>query len=137
VSLIFALDSQIYLLSLLDGAVNDAIHARTKETFAIYAGAIECALLPRRSSPVGDDIRLAGICFETELVLFMNERQRVQQLNDRGLSKILHQNVHADYPLTMAHFARLAEHPNFKPDIEPYLRKLSAAAQGVSVTANG
>ena len=136
-SLIFALDSQIYLLSLLDGAVNEAIHARTKETFAIYAGAIECALLPGHSSPVGDDIRLAGICFETELVLLMNGRQRVQQLNDRGLSKILHQNVHADYPLTMAHFARLAEHPNFKPDIEPYLRKLSAAAQGVSVTANG
>jgi hypothetical protein len=27
-SLIFALDSQIYLLSLLDGAVNEAIHAR-------------------------------------------------------------------------------------------------------------
>ena len=94
-SLIFALDSQIYLLSLLDGTVNEAIHARTKETFAIYAGAIECALLPRRSSPVGDDIRLAGICFETELVLFMNGRQRVQQLNDRGLSKILHRNVHA------------------------------------------
>lgn len=88
-SLIFALDSQIYLLSLLDGAVNEAIHARTKETFAIYAGAIECALLPRHSSPVGDDIRLAGICFETELVLLMNGRQRVQQLNDRGLSKIL------------------------------------------------
>jgi elongation factor 1-gamma len=136
-SLIFARDSQIYLLSLLDGTVNEAIHARTKEAFAIYAGGIECALLPRRSSLVGDDITLADICFATELVLFMNERQRVQQLNDRGLSKILHQNVHADYPLTMAHFARLAEHPNFKPDIEPYLRKLSAAAQGVSVKANG
>jgi elongation factor 1-gamma len=94
-------------------------------------------LSPRRSSLVGDDITLADICFATELVLFMNERQRVQQLNDRGLSKILHHNVHADYPLTMAHFARLAEHPNFKPDIEPYLRKLSAAAQGVSVTADG
>jgi hypothetical protein len=67
----------------------------------------------------------------------MNGRQRVQQLNDRGLSKIVHRNVHADYPLTMAHFARLAEHPNFKPDIESYLRKSSAAAQGVSVTANG
>jgi hypothetical protein len=31
----------------------------------------------------------------------------------------------------------LAEHPHFKPNIEPYLRKLSAAAQGVSVKANG
>jgi glutathione S-transferase len=136
-SLIFARDTQIYLLSLLDGTVNEAIHSRAKEGFAIYAAGIERALSPRRSSLVGDNITLADICFATELVLLMNERQRVQQLNDRGLSKILHQNVHADYPLTMAHFARLAEHPNFKPDIEPYLRKLSAAAQGVSVKANG
>ena len=136
-SLIFARDTQIYLLSLLDGTVNEAIHSRAKEGFAIYAAGIERALSPRRSSLVGDNITLADICFATELVLLMNERQRVQQLNDRGLSKILHQNVHADYPLTMAHFARLAEHPNFKPDIEPYLRKLSAAAQGVSVTADG
>jgi glutathione S-transferase len=67
----------------------------------------------------------------------MNEHQRVQQLNDRGLSKILHQNVHAEYPLMTAHLAQLAEHPNFKPDIEPYLRKLSGAAEGVSMTANG
>jgi glutathione S-transferase len=136
-SLIFARDTQIYLLSLLDGTVDEAIHARAKEAFAIYAAGIECALSPRRSSLVGDDVTLADICFATELTLFMNEHQRVRQLNDRGLSKILHQNVQADYPLMMAHFARLAEHPNFKPDIEPYLRKLSAAAEGDSVTANG
>ncbi len=134
-SLIFARDTQIYLLSLLDGTVNEAIHARAKGAFAIYADGIECALSPRRSSLVGDDITLADICFVTELVLFMNEHQRVQQLNDRGLSKILRQNVQADYPRMTAHFARLTEHPNFKPDLELYLRKLSAAAGGASVAA--
>lgn len=136
-SLIFARDTQIYLLSLMDGTVNEAIHSRAKEAFAIYAAGIECALSPRRSSLVGDDVTLADICFATELVLFMNEHQRVRQLSDRGLSKILHENVHADYPLLTAHFARLTEHPNFKPDLEPYLRKLSAAADAASVTASG
>ena len=120
----------------LDGTVNEAIHARAKEAFAIYAGGIERALLPRRSSLVGDNITLADICFETELVLLMNGRQRVQQLNDRGLRKILHRNVQADYPRMTAHFARLTEHPNFKPDLELYLRKLSAAADGASVAAS-
>jgi glutathione S-transferase len=129
-TLVFSRDTQIYLLSLLDGTVNEAIHARAKEAFAIYAAGIECALSPRRSALVGDDVTLADICFVTELTLFMNEHQRVRQLNDRGLSRILHQNVHEDYPLMTAHFERLAEHPNFKPDIEPYLRKLSAAADG-------
>ena len=136
VSLIFARDTQIYLLSLLDGTVNEAVHARAKEAFAIYAAGIECALSPCLNSLVGDSITLADICFATELTLFMNEHQRVRQLNNRGLSRILHQNVHTDYPLMMAHFARLAEHPNFRPDLEPYLRKLSAAAEAGSAAAS-
>ena len=103
---------------------------------AIYAAGIECALSPCLNSLVGDGITLADICFATELTLFMNEHQRVRQLNDRGLSRILHQNVRTDYPLMMAHFARLAEHPNFRPDLEPYLRKLSAAAEAGSAAAS-
>ena len=37
VSLIFARDSQIYLLALSDGTVDAAIHARAKQAFEIYA----------------------------------------------------------------------------------------------------
>src|SRR5712692_1577581 len=36
VSLVFARDSQIYLLSLMDGSVNEAIQARARDAFAIY-----------------------------------------------------------------------------------------------------
>jgi glutathione S-transferase len=129
VSLIFARDTQIYLLSLLDGTVNESIHTRAKEAFAIYAAGIEQALSSRGGSLVGDGITLADICFATELTLFMNEHARVRQLNERGLSKILHQNVATEFPRMLAHFAGLAEHPHFKPDLEPYLRKLSAAAE--------
>jgi glutathione S-transferase len=128
VSLIFARDSQIYLLSLLDASTTPEVHRKTKEAFEIYAAGIERALSPNRSFLVGDGLTLADICFAAELTLFMNERRRTAQLDARGLSAILHERLDSDYPLAMAHFARLVEHPAFKPDIEPYLRKLSADA---------
>jgi len=40
VSLVFARDSQIYLLALSDGTVDAAIHARAKRAFAIYASGL-------------------------------------------------------------------------------------------------
>src|SRR6476619_7805029 len=98
VSLVFARDSQIYLLALMDGTVNETIQARAREAFAIYASGIEQALSPGRRALVGSDISLADICFATELALFMNEHQRADRLKARGLAKILHPQVDRDYP---------------------------------------
>jgi hypothetical protein len=52
----------------------------------------------------------------------------VDKLRARGLEKILHRRVDRDYPRMTAHFARLLQHQNFKADLEPYVKKLSAAA---------
>jgi len=128
VSLIFARDSQIYLLALSDGTVDVAIHARAKQAFAIYASGLEQALSPQRKTLVGDDISLADICFAAELALFMNEHARAAQLNERGLDKILHADIRNDYPLVFAYFARLVDHEHFRPDLKPYVQKLSSKA---------
>ena len=128
VSLVFARDSQIYLLALSDGTVDAAIHARAKQAFAIYASGIEQALSPRRETLVGSEVSLADICFVTELALFMNEHARAAQLNERGLQKILHAGVQNDYPLVFAHFARLVDHQHFRPDLKPYVEKLLSKA---------
>jgi glutathione S-transferase len=98
VSLVFARDSQIYLLALWNGTVDAVIQARAKEAFAIYASGLEQALSPRRDTLVGNSISLADICFAAELALFMNEHARVKQLSDRGLDKILHDEVRNEYP---------------------------------------
>lgn len=124
VSLVFARDTQIYLLALSDGTVNAAIHARAKEAFAIYASGLEQALSSRRDTLVGDGITLADICFAAELALFMNEHPRARQLSEHGLDKILHQGVENDYPLMFAHFARMVDHEHFRPDLKPYVEKL-------------
>ena len=128
VSLVFARDSQIYLLALSDGTVDAAIHARAKQAFAIYASGLEQALLPRREVLVGDRLSLADICFAAELALFMNEHARAALLKERGLDKILHTRVENDYPLVFAHFARLIAHEHVRPDLKPYVEKLLSKA---------
>jgi glutathione S-transferase len=128
VSLVFARDSQIYLLALSDGTVDAAVHARAQAAFAIYASGLEQALSPRRDTLVGNSISLADICFAAELALFMNEHARGKQLNERGLDKILHSGVRNDYPRVFAHFDRLVEHEHFRPDLEAYVEKLLSKA---------
>jgi hypothetical protein len=77
---------------------------------------------------VGNNITLADICFAAELALFMNEHARAEQLSERGLDKILHAGFPNDSPLLFAHFARLLDHEHFRPDLKPYVEKLSSRA---------
>jgi elongation factor 1-gamma len=128
VSLVFARDTQIYLLALSGGTIDVAIHARAKEAFAIYASGLEQALSPQRDTLVGNSISLADICFAAELALFMNEHARAEQLSARGLDRILYPGVQHDYPLMFGHFARLVEHEHFRPDVKLYVEKLLSKA---------
>ena len=128
VSLVFARDSQIYLLALSAGTVDAAIHARAREAFAIYASGLDQALSPRRNTLVGSGITIADICFAAELALFMNEHARAAQLSERGLERILHPGIRNDYPLVFAHFDRLVDHEHFRPDLKPYVEKLLSRA---------
>ncbi|MGY3529963.1 MULTISPECIES: glutathione S-transferase family protein [Bradyrhizobium] len=128
VSLVFARDTQIYLLALSGGTVDAAIHARAKDAFAIYAAGIEQALSPRREALVGDGISIADICLAAELALFMNEHGRIEQLHRQGLDRILHPGVLDAYPRMFAHFARLVEHEHIRPDLKPYVEKLRSKA---------
>jgi len=123
-SLVFARDSQIYLLSLMSGTVTSEIHARARESFATWAGGIDRALAPDRRWLVGDDVTLADICFAAEIALFFNERARHSALESQGLAPILHGKFDADYPRAIAHLERLRRHRAFAPEMDPYLKKL-------------
>ena len=46
-SLVFARDSQIYLLSLVSGTVSPEIHSRMRDGFKVYLGGINQALSSR------------------------------------------------------------------------------------------
>jgi glutathione S-transferase len=125
-SLVFARDSQIYLLALRDKVPAD-VQARAREAFAVYLSGIEQALAPARRYLVGDDVTLADICYVAELTLFSNERPRGHALAEQGLEPILHDGIARDFPRAMGHYDRLCRHPAFAPDVAPYLAKLAAA----------
>jgi glutathione S-transferase len=127
-SLVFARDSQIYLLALRDPDFAADIHARAAEAFAIYAAGIDQALQPDRRFLVGDGLSLADICFVAELCLFLNERHHRLTLDKRGLTPILHEQWREAFPRASGHLDRLIDHPAFAPDVQPYLQKLHARA---------
>jgi elongation factor 1-gamma len=127
-SLVFARDSQTYLLGLRDPDFAAEIHARAAEAFATYAAGIDQALQPDRRFLVGDALSLADICFVAELCLFMNERHHRETLAKRGLAPILGEQWREQFPSASGHFDRLIDHPAFAPDVQPYLQKLYARA---------
>jgi glutathione S-transferase len=125
-SLIFARDSQIYLLALGSDSLSEEIYNRTRDAFAVYMAGINAALLGR-GFIVGDHLTLADVCFVAELALFHNEKPRAQDLKKRGLGPILSENLEERFADAIAHFARLAKHPAFAPDVIPYLEKIEHA----------
>jgi len=130
-SLVFARDTQIYLLSLMSGTVSTETHARARDGFAVYAAGINQALSPDREFLVGDSITIADICFVAELSLFFNEKKSAGELKKKDLKPILHARVDAEFPRAFAHLSRLRKHPAFAPDVEPYLAKFETASEQV------
>jgi glutathione S-transferase len=124
-SLVFARDSQIYLLALGSEALSAEIHSRTRNAFGIYLAGINRALSPDRGFVVGNGLTLADICFVAELALFYNEKPWASDLEKRGLEPIVNPNIDAKFPRAMAYFTRLAKHPAFAPDVGPYLEKIN------------
>jgi elongation factor 1-gamma len=125
-SLVFARDSQIYLLSLINGSVSSETHTRMRDSFKVYLAGINQALSPDREFLVGESISIADICFVAELALFFNERARSGELSKKGFGLILHEGTDAEFPRAFSHFARLGKHAAFAPDVEPYLKKIES-----------
>jgi len=127
-SLVFARDSQIYLLALGSETLSAEIHSRARDGFRTYLGGINQALAPDREFVVGNSITLADICFVAEFSLFHNEKARAAELVKQGLKPILSAAVDEEFPQAMSHFIKLSKHPAFAPDVEPYLAKIEKVA---------
>lgn len=130
-SLVFARDSQVYLLALMSGSTSAETHARARDAFAVYVAGIDQALASGREFLVGSDVTLADICFVAELSLLFNEKTSVSALERQGLDPILHANVDTQFARAMGHLARLRKHPAFAPDVDPYLTKLGVPTAGL------
>lgn len=121
-SLVFARETQIYLLSLSEDQLAPRDRARAKEALIAFSSGIEHALTKNGAFLVGNDVTIADICFASEFALLATERRRSDRLASYGLTPLLHVDFASDYPLLTAHFGRLLEHPAFKQELEPYTK---------------
>ncbi|MCH9672646.1 MAG: glutathione S-transferase [Gammaproteobacteria bacterium] len=121
-SLVFARDSQIYLLASgsPDGITAD-IHARAADAFAVYMRGAEQSLAAGQGFIDGSGgLTLADICFVAEITLFARERKLGERVRELGLVPI----DWSAYPAAVAHFEALAKHPAAAPDVGPYLESI-------------
>lgn len=124
-SLLFARDTQIYVLALRAGSVSADLHRSTGQAFASYMGGIEQALRGPGGFLVGDRLTLADICFVAELALLHNEHLHAGLLQRSELRPMLAEASRAEFPLAFAHFERLRRIDAIAADIEPYLQSLA------------
>jgi elongation factor 1-gamma len=124
-SLVFARESQIYILGFRNAEPSADIHARAAQAFDTYMTGINRGLRPGREFLVGENVTLADICFAAEFTLFSRDRAQGPALANLGLSPIVHDALAETFPLAMAHYEKLCAHVAFAPDIAPYREALA------------
>jgi elongation factor 1-gamma len=134
-SLVFARDSQIYLLALGTEAFSTETYHRMRDAFQAYLRGINQALSSDLQFIAGEHLSLADICFVAEIALFHNEEPYAAYLEKRGLTPILNQDAQLLYPCAVSHFARLSKDPGFAPDVLPYLEKIDRLSASRSRTS--
>ncbi|MEC9247461.1 MAG: glutathione S-transferase [Pseudomonadota bacterium] len=132
-SLIFARDSQIYLLSLMKNTLTNEIYNSTKVALSEWLNGIEGALSSNKFISSGY-LSLADVCFVCEMALLANEQLYDPLLTERKLEFLLHEKLYDQFPKSWKHFNLLCEHSAFKPDLQPYLSKLNTKREMSNVT---
>lgn len=114
ISLVFARDSQHYLLAIGDRKLSADGHERASGGFRSYLGALEQALA-HGDYLCGEALTLADIAFACEFALFARERKAVDYLGELGLPVI---SGMAPYPRAQALLDRLCAHPAFAAELK-------------------
>ena len=127
-SLVFARDSQIYLLSFRADGPTAAIHESAARAFATWMTGIERALATGGGHIAGPDLtpRRHLLRLRTRAVFAREGAGR--RVAKSGLAPIVTGSLADDYPRAVEHFAALRAHPAFAPDLGPYLEKIEADA---------
>jgi elongation factor 1-gamma len=123
-SLVFARDSQFYLLALGGKDLTIEIHDRARAAFESYMSAIERALTSCEYI-AGNELTLADICFVCEYSLFSRERAWKRTIEKLGTTPI----DWSQYSRAKAHYDVLSKHPQFVDELTPFREKLASHMQ--------
>ena len=125
-SLIFARQSQIYLLALSKSTCTTEIQKETARFFDIYLRGVESALSGNLHGIVNDKLSIADICFVCEICQVSRERAHLATISENQLDRVYNfDTLSLEFPNAMAHFDRLCNNEFFSPDINSLMSKLA------------
>jgi len=129
VSLIFARQSQVYLLALSQNKCNENIHQDTSNALNNYLIGMNRALSDSSDGLVNNKLSIADICFVCEICQISRERAHIEKLNKLSLELIYNRKLlNTSFEHAMRHFDNLCARREFSPDIAPLMSKLSSIA---------
>ena len=122
-ALLFARDSQIYLLAIGDRTVSGEIYRSMESALRKYVSGIDTAL--QNSEYIcGDEMTIADICFACELCLFAREKVAFRILTKIDMVP-LWPILESEFPRALDHFSKLIEAPGIAEDVGPYMNKIA------------
>ena len=129
VSLIFARQSQVYLLALSQNKCNEVVHKETSDALNNYLTGMNRAMSDSSDGLVNNKLSIADICFVCEICQISRERAHIEKLNKLNLEFIYNRKLlNTSFEHAMRHFDNLCDRREFSPDIEPLMSKLSSIA---------
>ena len=132
VSLVFARQSQIYLIALSQNKCDQTIHAETANALDNFLTGMDYALSINANGLVNNRLSIADICFVCEMCQLSRERAHIKKLNQLDFNLIFNRKtLNKKYKQAMQHFDNLCNHSAFSPDIEPLMKKLSKIENAV------
>ncbi len=128
VSLIFARQSQLYLLALSQNKCDQVIHQETHTALSNFLTGMNRALSVNNDGLVNNKLSIADICFVCEICQISRERAHIEKLEQLKLNLIYdRKNLDSKFKFAMQHFDNLCGHRAFSPDIVPLMKKLEAS----------
>ena len=96
-SLVFACDSQAYLLSLMKDTLTVDIYDSVASAFTDWLNGIEKALSNQKYLS-SNYLTLADVCFACEIALLYNEKYYQHKLDNYDLDLLINPKIHAQFP---------------------------------------
>ncbi len=134
VSLVFARDTQKYLLALPSKSLTPELYEATEKAVDTYLNGIENALDGRKFL-VGEDVSLADVCFAAEMVEFALSHYSRAVVEEAGLTPLFDESLRDRFPRAMAHFDKCRVHEAFAPDLGAHYDQILERSQSGNLRA--
>jgi glutathione S-transferase len=122
--LLFAKDSQAYLLALMNGTITNQEYIDAEQALHNWLTGTEQVLV--KKPYLTGELSLADICFACEITLLKLESCYTSELSNLGKASLMADHTEKSFPSSMRHYEKLCAIPDFAADIKPFIEAIDS-----------